>query len=628
ARYVNASGHGKRGRRRGSGGKKKPAERSAGFWSLITRLCRVGADLRRRCLGDRAFGQEALRRAAGLLLLAGVVVRESRPRRNQPADDDVLLQATQLVLLAHDRGLGKHARRLLERSRRDERIGRQRRLGDAQQHVLVRRRLLGVGPAFDAAALGHAIVLVQEVRALDLLARYEASVARIQHLHPPQHLPYDHFDMLVVDLYALQPVDVLHLYGDVARQRLDAEQPQDVVRIRRAVDDRLALVDHLPVVRGDVLVLRYQILVRDPVQIGDHQPLLALGVLAERDRAGHLRQRSGILRRARLEQLGNARQAPGDIPRLRRFLRNPRQHFADGDVLAVLDGDDRAQLEGDVHRQVGPGELHFLPLLVQQLHLRTHALGGSAGAALRIDDDERRQTGDFVDLLRDGDAFLDVLELHAARVLGDDRTRGRVPRSEHLARLHLFAVLDQHRRAVRHLVALALAAVVVVDQHFARACDDDQLALAVGHIAHDRGEAHDTRRLAFQLRSRRGTRCRAADVERPHRQLRSRLADRLRGDDADRFADVDQVAAAQIAAVAGRAQPVTRVAGQGRAHLDLVDAQRLDLLDLVFGQQHPGVVQRFLRLGIDDVGGERASEDALAQRFDHLAAFDQRLHRY
>jgi len=42
-------------------------------------------------------------------------------------------------------------------------------------------------------------------------------------------------------------------------------------------------------------------------------------------------------------------------------------------------------------------------------------------AALGIDHHQRREARHFVDLLGDGDAFLDVLEAHQAAVLGDDR---------------------------------------------------------------------------------------------------------------------------------------------------------------------------------------------------------------
>ena len=189
----------------------------------------------------------------------------------------------------------------------------------------------------------------------------------------------------------------------------------------------LALVHHLAVVRRHVLVLRDQILVRHAVEVGDDEALLALRILAERHRAGDFGQQAGVLRRARLEELRHARQTARDVARLRRLLRDPRQHFADAHLLAVLHRDDRAQLERDVDRQLRAGELDLVALLVEQLDLRPHTLGRRAGAALRIDDDERGQARHFVDLLRDGDAFLDVLELHAAGVLGDDRAGRRVP---------------------------------------------------------------------------------------------------------------------------------------------------------------------------------------------------------
>jgi hypothetical protein len=150
----------------------------------------------------------------------------------------------------------------------------------------------------------------------------------LDHIDATQHLTHDDLDVLVVDLHALQSIDVLHFVDDVASQGLDPLQTQDVMRIDRTIDDDLALLHHLSVVHGDVLVLGDQVLVRHAVQIGNDQALLALGVLAEGDRSGHFGQHAGILRRTRFEQLGYARQTPGNVAGLRGFLREyaPAHH--------------------------------------------------------------------------------------------------------------------------------------------------------------------------------------------------------------------------------------------------------------------------------------------------------------
>src|SRR5690606_29815693 len=183
------------------------------------------------------------------------------------------------------------------------------------------------------------------------------------------------------------------------------------------------------------------------------------------------------------------------------------------------------------------------------------------------------------DLLGNGRALFDVLEADRAGVLGDDRARERIPGGELRAGLDRLAVGDQQRGAVGHLVALALAAVVVDDDDLARARDDDLLALGVGHVAHRRREADDAVGLGLDRAGHRRPRRRTADVEGAHRQLRARLADRLRGDHADRLAAVDQRTAAEVAPVALRAQAVTGLAGERRAHAHLVDAQPDDLVD-------------------------------------------------
>ena len=362
------------------------------------------------------------------------------------------------------------------------------------------------------------------------------------------------------------------------------------------------------------------------VEVGDHQALLALRVLAERDRARDLREDARVLRRTRLEELGHARQTAGDVPRLRHLLRDPRQHVAHLHLLAVAHGDHRAHREADVHGVVGAGDAYFLARLVDELHGRPLALARRRRAPLGVDDDEGREARDVVDLLGDGRALLDVLELHRAGVLGDDGPVVGIPVGERLARADRIAVGNREERAVRHLVALTLAAVVVGDDHLARARDDDLLGLRVRQIAHGRGEAHRASRFCLDVALHRGPRGSAADVERAHGELRAGLADRLRGDHADRLADVDQRPAAEVAPVALGAHAPSGFTGQRGAHLHLVDADVVDHLDRLLVEQRACRIQHILRFRVQQVVRQHAAEDALLQRLHHLAAFDERLH--
>ena len=79
-------------------------------------------------------------------------------------------------------------------------------------------------------ALGQACVLLDHALALDLLTVQELAVALVDDLDLAQHLANDHLDVLVVDLHALQAIDVLDFLGQVHGQRLDAQQAQDVLR--------------------------------------------------------------------------------------------------------------------------------------------------------------------------------------------------------------------------------------------------------------------------------------------------------------------------------------------------------------------------------------------------------------
>src|SRR2546426_708109 len=155
------------------------------------------------------------------------VVREPCARRDQPPDDDVLLETAQLVRLARDGRLGEHARGLLERRGRDEAVGRQRGLRDAEQHGLRRGGAL--------ALRDDPLVLLLEPELVHELAHDELRVADLLDPDASEHLADDDLDVLVVDRDALEAVDLLHLVHEVALQLAVAEHGQVVVRVGRPV---------------------------------------------------------------------------------------------------------------------------------------------------------------------------------------------------------------------------------------------------------------------------------------------------------------------------------------------------------------------------------------------------------
>ncbi len=90
---------------------------------------------------------------------------------------------------------------------------------------------------------------------------------------------------------------------------------------------------------------------------------------------------------------------------------------------------------------------------------------------------------------------------------------------------------------------------------------------------------------------------------------------------------VDQVATAQVAAVAVRAHAEGRFAGDRRAHLDRLDAGVLQPGHPLLVEQGVAGDDRILVLaGEEHVLGDHAAQDAVAQRLDHVATFHDRRH--
>src|SRR5207253_55013 len=162
------------------------------------------------------FGPEESGERAGLRHPVELVAtrRETGARGDELADDDVLLEAQEPVLLAHDRGLGEDARRLLEGGGSEEARGRERRLRDAEQDRLRRRGLAARGdrPGVD----------VLELEAIEELHWEKLGVAGLLDADLAEHLADDDLDVLVVDRHTLASVDLLDLVDHVAVNRFAA----------------------------------------------------------------------------------------------------------------------------------------------------------------------------------------------------------------------------------------------------------------------------------------------------------------------------------------------------------------------------------------------------------------------
>ena len=149
---------------------------------------------------------------------------------DQLTNDDVLLQAGQRVDLALDGSFGQHAGGLLEGCSGQEGVVCQSSLGDAQQHLLVLDQLQALFTSVDA-------LLQIGVDALHFQTACQCTADQvgrtgISHAHLAAHLTDDDFDMLIVDLNALQTVDLLNFVDQVVLDILQTLDRQNILRIQ------------------------------------------------------------------------------------------------------------------------------------------------------------------------------------------------------------------------------------------------------------------------------------------------------------------------------------------------------------------------------------------------------------
>src|SRR5579885_450513 len=523
----------------------------------------------------------AVRRHPLQLDLEAIVGRQARACGNQPPHDHVFLESNQAIDLAVDGRFGQHPGGLLERGRRDEALGRQRGLGDAEQERLADGRF--------AAVHQDAGVFLIEAPLLGLIAHQEIGIADLLDPHPPQHLAHDDLDMLVIDAHALQPVDLLDLIDQILGQRLFAEDRQDIVRVRRTFHQRFTRADKVALVHADMLALGNQVFARLADLRRDHHLALALGILAERDLAVDFGNDRELLGLARLEEFGDARQTAGDVLGLGGFARQLGNHVTGLDVRPFGDidiGADRQEVARILFAPVGRGHPRRAAAFVLDRDTRPRL------EILRFDNHVVAGARAVVELLLHRAAFEDIAVLHRARDLGQDGRGVGIPFGDQLTGLDRVTVALAPARAVHQRIAFALALaarsalVGHADRDFAMPRHHDQ-AFAARRVIVANLDGLDVMQPqhAVVARFERGllgapTR-RAADMERAHRELRAGLADRLRGHDADGLAHVDQMAAAEVAPVTAHAHALTRLAGEDRADTDALEAGVFDGRDLV-----------------------------------------------
>src|SRR5260370_31127409 len=164
--------------------------------------------------GSRHFRQQ----------LNAAVVLETRSSGNEAAHDDVFLKAAEIVYLAGDRCFREDAGSLLEARGGDERDALQRRLGDTKEQRASCWRA--------ATVSDYTIVLFAEAELVHLLLEEECGVANAFNFDPAHHLPGDGFDVLVVDVHALEAVNLLNGVYQVGLRELFSEDGQPVMQVQ------------------------------------------------------------------------------------------------------------------------------------------------------------------------------------------------------------------------------------------------------------------------------------------------------------------------------------------------------------------------------------------------------------
>src|SRR6266581_2364048 len=163
--------------------------------------------------------------------LDAAVVLEAGASGDEAAHDYVFLEAAEIVHFAGDSRFRKDASGLLEARGGNERVRGERRLGDSKEQRTTRCGAASIGD--------NAVVFLSEAELVHLLLEEERRITHVLNLDPAHHLARDRLNVLVVDVHALEAVNLLNGVDQVRLRELLAENGEQVVQVERAIDEGL-----------------------------------------------------------------------------------------------------------------------------------------------------------------------------------------------------------------------------------------------------------------------------------------------------------------------------------------------------------------------------------------------------
>jgi hypothetical protein len=129
-------------------------------------------------------------------------------------------------------------------------------------------------------------------------------------------LTRDDFEVLVIDVDALQTVDFLNLVDRILLQSFFAADIENVVRVAGAIHQRIAGHNALVFLHVDMDAAGQRVFALLAIVANDVNLALALGDFAVADHAVDLGHDRAFTRLARFEEFDDTRQTAGDVPGL------------------------------------------------------------------------------------------------------------------------------------------------------------------------------------------------------------------------------------------------------------------------------------------------------------------------